>query len=278
MGNTRVYNFMLGEMPCTIVNDGVQSLPMAGVYPNISEKAIEVNTGYLHHPTTTVNAYTNALLCQSGDKLVLIDTGSFKYIPGLPPDTGKLVEILQSIDVQPEDIDVILISHGHADHYFGLYNDEDGVVFPKATVWITEADYQYFMEKEDPNFVRIFGGLLEGGINIQQFVPGVLFDGFEAINSTGHSPGHVVYKVSSGDQVLYSAADAILIDVSLSNPEWRSALDVDPEAAINKRYEFYSMMVDTGALVHAYHLGFPGLGYIEADGPAFQWIPIQWAF
>ena len=70
----------------------------------------------------------------------LIDTGM---------STETLLKNLRDAGIKPEDIDVILITHMHADHIGGLLKDGKAA-FPKATLHIARDEYFYWRQA-NPN-------------------------------------------------------------------------------------------------------------------------------
>ena len=71
---------------------------------------------------TSVNAY----LINTGDKLVMIDSGAGQL---LGDGLGKLVDNLRAAGYQPEQVDEIYLTHMHPDHLGGLTHDGKAV-FP----------------------------------------------------------------------------------------------------------------------------------------------------
>ncbi len=73
---------------------------------------------------------------------ILVDTG-------FPPDTGtpephfatfeRLDAALQKLQLKPDDITDVIITHPHVDHIGGL------PLFPKARLWMQENDYSYYV-------------------------------------------------------------------------------------------------------------------------------------
>ena len=59
----------------------------------------------------------NEWLINTGDKLILVDTG---YSSAIGPMAGKLPKILAAAGVNPADIDAVVITHIHPDHCNGL--------------------------------------------------------------------------------------------------------------------------------------------------------------
>ena len=88
----------------------------------------------------------NALVVNTGDKLVLIDTGmGFRKPYG--PRTGHLLANLRAAGIDPESIDVVALSHAHPDHVWGLAGEDGKPHFPNAQIHITQADLEYWTDE-----------------------------------------------------------------------------------------------------------------------------------
>lgn len=78
------------------------------------------------------------------DKIILVDAG-FTADAGI--DTNLITftqpdKLLATINVKPEDVTDIIITHPHWDHIGGID------LYPKAMVWIQEADYNDLVAKK----------------------------------------------------------------------------------------------------------------------------------
>ncbi len=113
----------------------------------------------------------------------LID-GPFKILidPGHQHLFGELQNLLGSISIRPEDIDLIIGTHIHPDHI------EAGQSFSTLSTMVTihEGEYQYFQEAASYwshdlklDFLLREGTLKAGGIEL------------EVIHTPGHSPGSI---------------------------------------------------------------------------------------
>src|SRR6202000_3429803 len=110
-----LYSQTVGDVMITAVNDGIfQALfdLIAGLSQQDCE-ALERAAFRVLSPRMTMNSF----LLRLGQRLVLIDTGCGV---SMGPTLGKTVENLALMDVRPEDIDTILITHLHPDHANGL--------------------------------------------------------------------------------------------------------------------------------------------------------------
>ena len=68
------------------------------------------------------------VVVNTGEHRVLVDTGA----DGLGPNTGKLLENLKAEGIAPEDIDTVILTHGHPDHIGGNTDSEGKPVFCNA--------------------------------------------------------------------------------------------------------------------------------------------------
>ncbi|MBN2061128.1 MAG: MBL fold metallo-hydrolase [Deltaproteobacteria bacterium] len=113
-------------------------------------------------------------------KRILIDPGHFHFF-------SHIRDNLSALSLSPEDIDLVIVTHGHPDHFEGVK------IFLEASSIIamhkTELD---FLNHSSPHLIRALG--------IERFEPHIfLAEGdlragdmnFQVIHTPGHSPGSV---------------------------------------------------------------------------------------
>ena len=59
-------------------------------------------------------------MINTGEHRVLVDTGA----DGLGPNTGRLLQNLKSEGIEPDDIDTVILTHGHPEHIGGNTDSE----------------------------------------------------------------------------------------------------------------------------------------------------------
>lgn len=208
-------------------------------------------------PDGTYKAGVNVIFVQAHGKNVLIDTGF----------GTNLFDNLASLNVKPDDIDVILLTHMHPDHIGGMLKDGKAT-FPKSQIYISQNEFDYWKDsdKVKPTLVAY-----EKQLNL--FIPEDigsnkdLLPGISAWKAYGHTPGHTVYQLHSQEQSMLVIADlthAIYIQAPL--PDVAITYDVDPKMAVESRKAIFDYVAKNKLPIAGMHVPFPGTGKIIPDG------------
>jgi len=290
--NTDIYRFKLGDFQCIAVSDGTHTYapptfppPATFLFANAPrerlEETLREHNLYLEQWAEWVSPYI-CLAVNTGQHQVLVDTGA----NGLGPDTGKLVQNLKSVGIMPEDIDTVIITHGHPDHIGGNTDSEGRPAFPNAryVMWQDEWDFWTSGQAETKLDEHIREVLLASARKnlppIQDQLELVdheieIVPGIRALAAPGHTPGHMALAISSRGEQLLCISDAVLHPIHLEQPEWHAAVDLAPEQVVATRRQLLSRAVTEKALVLAFHFPFPGLGHVSQNEDAWLWQPIS---
>ncbi|MEP7301494.1 MAG: MBL fold metallo-hydrolase [Caldimonas sp.] len=279
------YRMMLGDFEITALSDGTVDLKPGELLTRTTpaEVASLLKRSFQGAAVpTSVNAY----LINTGDKLILVDTGAAKLFG---PTLGNLLASLGAAGYRPEQVDAVLITHMHADHVGGLMADGKPA-FPNATVHADRRDAAFWLDpaqlEKAPEAMKDFfrGAVASVGPyqSAGRFKPfdgsGELFPGIRALATPGHTPGHSVYAIESKGQKLVLWGDLMHVAaVQFPKPAVTIAFDVDSLAAAGQRKKAYADAARGGYLVAAAHLPFPGIGHLRADGRGYAWVPVDYA-
>ena len=216
-------------------------------------------------PDGTFPNAVNAFLLTSDYHNILIDTGFGR----------NLFDLLNSIGVAPEDIDAVVLTHMHSDHIGGLLRD-DAAAFPKAKVFLSYAEYDYWTSDEDMNRLpedkrggfELARKTLAAYSGRVRLVEPAGFDGFKtmivkdlfAIAAPGHTPGHtMVLLESEGEQLLVWGDLTHATALQIAHPHVAVTYDVDPETAIKSRRATLDYLRQHNISVAGMHIPYPGV-------------------
>lgn len=238
-------------------------------------------------PSNRLQFSSDPLLFRWAEETVLVDTGIGTQMPG---SVGLLPQQLAALNIRPEEISVVLMTHLHADHIGGAFDPASGrAIFPNAKFFISEAEIDFWSQsppdlgdiRDLPQELIDFTiqcarrALLILERQIQPFKPdSELLPGVTAIALPGHTPGHsgFVFK-SAGDFIAAgdSMHDPIL---HLTHPEWTSMGDLSRAKTAETRRRLLDALARDRTRFQAYHFPFPGVGRVRAiaDG-TYEFVP-----
>jgi len=282
-----IYRFKLGGFEVATIMDS--KVIRSGLTPSFGgeaaaaevkalAKANRIDADRYEHPFTPT-------LVNTGKELVLFDTGNgslrdeYEQLKGRMP-AGNLVARMAQAGYKPEDVDVVVLTHGHPDHIGGL--TKGGVpVFPKARYVIGAAEFDFWNKGENVREARKFNRELYMKIvvplaNQATFIkPGdEVVPGIRAVDAAGHSPGLLAFMIESEGKRLLNWADTCNhYVVAIQRPDLHLDVDDDKEKAVATRKRILEMVASEQIPVAGFHMPFPGLGYVEKAGSAYRWVP-----
>ena len=277
------YRIMLGSFEVTALSDGIIRLPADKLLLGRTPQQIAAGVAEQHQSLPVVTS-VNAYLINTGDKLVMIDSGAGQL---LGDGLGKLVDNLRAAGYQPEQVDEIYLTHMHPDHLGGLTHDGKAV-FPNAVVRAASQDAEFWLSADKlkqasagskSNFQRA-QAVIKPYQAAGHFKPfsgdGELSPGIAAFAAHGHTPGHSVYQVTSQGQKLLLLGDLIHV-AAVQMPHPKVAISFDNDAkAVAQRLRIFGDSARQSELVGGAHLSFPGLGYLNRQGDGYAWVPLNY--
>jgi len=280
--------FKLGEFEATIITDGFLPLgdPVAA-FPASPKAEIEalLTSNFLAPDAATLEQ--NALVLNTGKQLILFDTGMGESMGAASkmfgPTTGRLIANMRAAGIEPEQIDLVVLTHAHCDHCWALVDADGKRNFPNAQVAISEVDLKFWTDdanKKGPDFMVPFIDGAKKNLNAYRDRLVMVKDeqpvvtGVTAIATPGHTLGHTVYAISSGNAAMVNTGDLAHHPVLLlRKPLWEFAYDTDPKLSAQSRSRMLDRLAKDRLAVLSYHFPWPGLGHVAREGDGFGWYP-----
>jgi glyoxylase-like metal-dependent hydrolase (beta-lactamase superfamily II) len=222
----------------------------------------------------------HSVLVETGENLVLIDAG---FGPELPEvlvgryelqREKSLMDHLREAGHAAEDVTHVILSHLDADHVGWALEPPS---FPNATVYVQEDALEEArgMPEGDGRREAIPGvekGVEEGWCELLNG-NGEIIPGIRAEVRSGHSAGHQIVWIGSGDDAALYTADLAPAKIWL-DPDLISGVDTDPEAARRNRIEVLEEAEAKNATVILYHEPADFLVNIQRTDHSFKAVPL----
>ena len=270
----------IGEAVLTTVSDGNLVLPLSFSYPDVPEDELIALLEAHGQPTDSLMPDCNVPILKTADRLIMFDVGSG---PNFMPTAGSLLDNMGDAGFDPADVTDVVFTHAHPDHLWGLIDDFDEIVFPNASFHMGSAEWDFWRDPGTvdamPEARKSFAVGAQNRLSyledmITLFEPGAeVLPGVEAVDTAGHTPGHMSFMLHGGSEPVLIAGDAILhFAVSFEHPSWPSGSDQDPEMGIATRKKLLDRLATDKAKLTAYHLPTPGEGRVEREGAAYRFV------
>lgn len=263
-------DFSLGEMRVTAVLAGKQPVPKPHEFfgLNVPQETFDEVSKANFLPTDQAQFVFSPTVVNTGSEVILFDTGL---------DPAGITAGLASAGYAPGDITHVVLSHLHPDHVGGLIDEAGKVTFENAAYLTGQTEFDFWAGAADEAFEAKVRPIAErfAFIGDGHKVAG----GVTALAAHGHTPGHMVFMLEGGgSQILVMADTTNHFVYSLAYPDWEFLYDADKAAAAATRRKYLGMAAADRVPVLGYHMPFPGLGFVEARGEGFHYVPVSYQF
>lgn len=261
-----------------------EAFPHASLFPGIPVNAIrEASPSGIHGRLTEsgIIMATQHFILRHNDLVILLElgTGNGKTRPAegyWDHQNLPYLETLAALNIAPEDVAYVFLSHLHVDHvgFATTWQDNRWVpTFPKAKYIINRAEWDYWsnLPSDDPHWHPCLEDSvwpLKDSRVVHYVQDGQCVEGLRVHEAPGHTPGNLLFEVEG--QNLWFLGDLLHHPAQVAHPEWPSAAyDVDPELNARERRHYFKRFADSDAVLFTVHMGNP-FGIIEtAPGQFF---------
>jgi glyoxylase-like metal-dependent hydrolase (beta-lactamase superfamily II) len=228
----------------------------------------------------------NVVIIRLGDALIVVDPGMDdpdsswqRDRPRVWPNwditrTPGLAVAMGELELAPTDVNHVVITHPHADHYPGVTVERGGAFmprFPRARHYLGRADWEGNPGRDTPGsdldrLERIDQlGLLECVDGEREIAPGVTI-----VPAPGESPGHQVVRLESAGEVFYVLGDIIHHACEVEQLAWGPPHS-DVQALMAVRERIFSTVAREEALLVTAHEPFRPWGRIVPADDGYRW-------
>lgn len=208
-------------------------------------------------------------LITDGDKTLMVDAGIGEGVAGAPEGmvAGLMPEAVDRLGIPREAVETVIYSHMHYDHIGGSRR-HGRIVFPNARHVFHEREWQFWKtnQSELGNAAQqIMRPLLDA--DRVDFIDRdtEMLPGITALESFGHTPGHLSVAVLSGGTRTYLGGDISNHPFHVEHPDWSLPVDNDHEASARTRDRVFEELRENGDTFVAGPYPMPGVGKIVTD-------------
>jgi glyoxylase-like metal-dependent hydrolase (beta-lactamase superfamily II) len=263
--------------------------------------------GSVNPKTHLIRQSIHTWLVRTPKRVILVDTGAGndKDRPSLPLLNHlhlPFIERLKAEGVQPEEVDLVLLTHLHVDHVGWNTRKVDGrwvPTFPNAKYIFSGRESAYLaalcaghgsdvLIREEaklgpmphPPIPGIYEGVfedsirpvIEAGLAKKIAVDGTeVVEGFSFLPSPGHSIDHACIRFDSKSDRALFWGDVMHHPLQFVRPDWNSAFCEFPDAARKSRRWAMNHAAETNALVFTTHFGESSVGRVSHEGGRLTW-------
>lgn len=237
---------------------------------------------YPHNELNQIPSNVDPILLQYKGKNYLIDAsiGVEKLTDKMKNNLGVVYEgnigkSLKALDLTPQDIDVVMMTHMHNDHAGGLSSYEGDNLkstYPNAVIYVNDIEWDDVRNPNDRSkntYLKTNWQPIE--TQVQTFkdsfevAPGITME-----HTSGHTRGHSIIRFEQDGKTLLHMAD-ILLSFVHSNPLWVGGVDDYPMDSVAAKQRLLNEALENNYRFLFYHDPFYRVVEYTEDGKNIQY-------
>jgi len=213
--------------------------------------------------------YVQPFLVETSTRLIVIDAGlGFKAENGEP----LIHENIRKAGYDPDDVDLVLMSHLHFDHSAGMVYEKEGkwqLTFPNAEYVISRDEWESAYSHPSKSYRTEIFDIVQRSGSIH-FIEGTgrLNDQVTFELTGGHSEFHQVFLIEDEGEKVFFGGD-ILPEPEQLLRRFKAKYDFDPAKAMELRDYYGKLAAEQNWLCLFYHAKSQATGRVEMIGDAF---------
>ncbi|MEW1635356.1 MBL fold metallo-hydrolase [Streptomyces sp. NPDC093801] len=224
-----------------------------------------------------------------GGLRVLVDTGigngKQRANPAWHDLRTDFLDHLTTAGFHPDSVDLVILTHLHADHVGWNTHEVDGAwvpTFPNARYLTSRAEHEFWATYDmEPARRQMFR---DSVVPVEEAelldlvdvpVEGVeIAPGLRLLPTPGHTPGHVAVELTSQGETALITGDCVHHPVQFAHPAIGACVDIDPAQSEATRRRLLDSLAGTGTLVLGTHFAPPTAGRVVTHENAYRLAPV----
>jgi glyoxylase-like metal-dependent hydrolase (beta-lactamase superfamily II) len=261
--------------------------PALDIFPRLNPDTLSANRAWMIR-SNSMDDNDNLIMSVQGyvvrtpDHTVLIDSciGNNKSRPSNHLYHMKVDDVfmrsLDSAGYRPDEIDLVICTHFHADHVGWNTSLTDGrwvPTFPNARYIFSKIEYDYWNELNRNASVTAFSDsiipIVEAGI--AEFVDGEakITDYIRILPTPGHTPGHVSVAIGRDKDDFVFCGDVMHSPIQALHPDLSSKWAVNPSQSAATRRRLLEHYCGSPTFLLPSHFSASSFGTVSSKGDGF---------